>query len=121
MMTCRARSNIFRIKGRFGLAVILLAMVSTAPLLADDLPVTAADAARLAPVEYRHRLIQQLSIAGDATPAWIAAIDRCEPQRREGVAFLLSNMPADDLRSLSPDRLLHEIDLAYEARATTLW
>ena len=82
---------------------------------------TPADAARLVAEEYRHPLIQQLSLADDKSPAWAAAIERCPPAHRDALAFLLANMPVGDLKTLSPDRLLGEIESAYAARAATPW
>ena len=79
------------------------------------------EAVSLVPVEYRHRLVQQLSLAEEKRPQWLAAIAKAKPEHREAVAFLLTNMPARDLKDLTADSLLRNVELAYEARAATPW
>ena len=82
---------------------------------------TPADAARLVGDSYRHSLIQRLSLADEKADAWADAIERCPPAHRDALAFLLTNMPTADLKSLSPDRLLSEVEQAHAARAAAAW
>lgn len=79
------------------------------------------DAISLVPVQYRHRLVQQLSLAENNSQQWLDAIARAQPAQREGVAFLLVNMPERDLKSLTGDFLLHDVSFAYAARAKFPW
>ncbi len=79
------------------------------------------DVISLVPVEYRHQLIQQLSQTEDKEPKWLAAIAAAPAEQREGWAFLLTNMPDDDLKSLTPEFVAKDIDLAYKARASSAW
>ncbi len=49
------------------------------------------------------------------------ALDRCPIQNREGLEFLISNMPDRDLRSLTSEFLLEEVHLAYLAWENSPW
>lgn len=75
----------------------------------------------LVPPEYRHTLVQQLSLAAEKQDQWLGAIQKAQPEHREAIAFLLVNMPERDLHSLSADFLIRNVELAYEARAKTPW
>ena len=101
------------------LAVALLVVAPVAR--AAEPPANTTDTANLLPAEYRHAFIQRLSIADDKRDEYLAAIAHAKPEHREALAFLLVNMPERDLKSLSADFLLHDIQLAYEARAKTPW
>jgi hypothetical protein len=91
---------------------------ATAPLEADfDLIPTV----NMVPMQYRHRLVQQLSLAEDNQQTWLAAINHAKPEHREAVAFLLVNMPEKDLLKLKGDYLLGNVELAYKAREQTAW
>lgn len=82
---------------------------------------TPTDAARRVPDAYRHQLIQQLSLADERSPEWVAAIAQCPPEHCGALAFLLANMPAGDLKALSPPAVLADIAMAYDARGATPW
>ncbi|MDB5356568.1 MAG: Transglutaminase-like superfamily protein [Phycisphaerales bacterium] len=92
-----------------------------APLPAADAPADVNSAVSLVPAGYRHRLVQQLSLAEANQQQWLDAIAHAKPEHREAVAFLLVNMPEPDLKALKGDFILHNVELAYEARAKSLW
>ena len=75
----------------------------------------------LAPEEYRHQLVQQLSLAEDNRQQWLDTLAKCPPEQREALAFLLVNMPEHDLKSLKGDFVLRDVALAFAARAKTSW
>ena len=75
----------------------------------------------LVPTAYRHRLVQQLSLAEDNRQQWLDAIARAPADQREAVAYLLVNMSEADLKALKGDYLLHDVALAYQARSATPW
>ena len=79
------------------------------------------DAVTLIPAEYRHLLVQQLSLAENNQQQWLDTIAKAPAEHRPALAFLLANMPERDLKALTGDYLLHNIDLAYQARATSPW
>lgn len=84
-------------------------------------PASLNDAISLVPEEYRHKLVQQLSLAEDNRQQWLDAIVRAKPEQREAVAFLLVNMPDRDLPTLKADFLLRNVEGAYEAKAKAPW
>jgi Transglutaminase-like superfamily len=92
-----------------------------APLSAADAPADVNSAVSLVPAGYRHRLVQQLSLAEANQQQWLDAIAHATPEHREAVAFLLVNMPEPDLKALKGDFILHNVELAYEARAKSSW
>ncbi len=75
----------------------------------------------LVPTSYRHRLVQQLSLADDNQQTWLKAITDIKPEHREALAYLLINMPEADLKSLKGDKLVANVELAYQAREQTAW
>jgi hypothetical protein len=75
----------------------------------------------LVPTQYRHRLVQQLSVAEDNQQSVLAAINAAPAGHREAMAYLLVNMPERDLKELSGDYLLKNVELAYKARAASDW
>ncbi len=62
-----------------------------------------------------------LNTSGEKRSEWEDALDRVKPEQRVALEFLLSHMPTRDLQSLSGQRLVSEIELAYRARATVPW
>ena len=87
---------------------------------AEPVPSVAATV-NLVPSEYRHEWIQRMSIADDKRDEWLSAMARAQSGHREALAFLIVNMPERDLKALSADFVLRNVDLAYEARAKTPW
>lgn len=62
-----------------------------------------------------------LSRAGANRAELLDALHRVPARQRDGMAFLIANMPDRDLRSLSAAFLLSEVDLAHRARALAPW
>jgi len=106
---------------RLFLPALLLLGLIVAPARAADEPVSLNDAISMVPADYRHQLVQRLSAAEDNQQQWLDTIAKAKPEHREAVAFLLVNMPTRDLTSLKGDYLLHNVELAYEARAGHPW
>ncbi len=75
----------------------------------------------LVPSEYRHRLVQQLSLAEDNRDRLLTMIAEAPADEREALAFLLVNMPERDLASLSPELIRKDVHLAMQARNRCAW
>lgn len=75
----------------------------------------------LVPTEYRHKLVQQLSLAEENQDRLMDAIQRADPDHRAALAFLIVNMPERDLRALDSAFLLSNLEYAYKARNATEW
>jgi len=102
-------------------AALLGCVAANVPARAADQPVSLNVGVSLVPADYRHQLVQQLSLAEDNSQQWLDAIARARPEHREAVAFLLAYMPQRDLKSLKGDFLLHNVELAYQAREANPW
>jgi transglutaminase-like putative cysteine protease len=76
---------------------------------------------KLVPVEYRHRLVEQLSLAEENKQQWLDTIAATPPEHREAIAFLLVNMPERDLKTLKGDYVLRNVELAYRAKSQFRW
>jgi hypothetical protein len=94
---------------------------AAAPNLPEDKTVDLIPSVNLVPAQYRHRLVQQLSVAEDNQQTWLKAINTASPEHREALVFLLVNMPESDLKHLTGEYLLQNVELAYQARAATAW
>jgi hypothetical protein len=66
----------------------------------------------LVPAVYRHRLVQQLSLAEDNQPSLMAALASAPAEQREALAYLLVNMPEADLKTMHGDVLARDVALA---------
>ncbi len=99
------------------LALLVVLTIFAAPLRADD----TSDAVALLPKEHRDAVHRQLATAGDNRPELVAAVRAVKPEHRQGLTFLLANMPRRDLESLSKDYLLANVEYAYRARAEVPW
>ncbi len=84
-------------------------------------PNEAGEAAALVPSEYREATLRQIGAAGANRDQILEAITRCPAVQREGMAFLVANMPEGDLRTLKAEFLLKNVALAYEAREKKPW
>ena len=62
-----------------------------------------------------------LKQAGTNRPALVAALEKAPAGQREGIQFLVANMPERDLQSLSAEYLLENLALAYQAMAEAPW
>lgn len=75
----------------------------------------------LAPAPYGPALAEALAQAGDNREAWLGALRQSQGERREAAAFLLANMPAPDLRTLTAAYFNENIELALQSRKETSW
>lgn len=66
-------------------------------------------------------LDSQLDLAGDNRPQIQVALDTVPETQLATMRFLIENMPANDLQSLSADFLLRHVDLAHKARSEAKW
>lgn len=64
---------------------------------------------------------QALSQAGTNRDELVAALDHAPESQRAGMQFLVENMPAPDLRTLSSRFLLDHVAFAYDAFAQAPW
>ncbi|HEY8748063.1 MAG TPA: transglutaminase-like domain-containing protein [Tepidisphaeraceae bacterium] len=102
-------------------AALMISGVAIGQAQAADEPVSLNDAITLVPTDYRHQLIQRLSIAEDNQQQWLDTIATAKPEYREALAFLLVNMPDRDLMKLTGDYVMKNVELAYEARSAHPW
>ena len=63
----------------------------------------------------------QLQQAGTNRAALVSALEKTPAAQREGMQFLIVNMPERDLVSLSADFLLENVALAYESWEKSPW
>ena len=75
----------------------------------------------LLPPQYRARALAALDIAGANAGKLIQAIPDLDPEEREGLGFLLVNMPDMDLKTLLPGFLRDNVAWAYRARRDIPW
>ncbi|HWE93655.1 MAG TPA: transglutaminase-like domain-containing protein [Tepidisphaeraceae bacterium] len=101
--------------------MLLLLGLCVSSVVAEDAPADLNSTVALVPALYRHKLVQQLSLAEANQQQWLDALARATPEHREAVAFLLVNMPEPDLKALKGDFILHDVELAYAARAKSAW
>jgi len=73
------------------------------------------------PKEYGGELQKALAAAGENQSELIGAMEKAKNERREGVAFLIANMPRRDLVSLKSDFILRNVECAYLAREKSPW
>src|SRR5579872_4704939 len=64
---------------------------------------------------------QALDQAGTNRQELVQALQRTPEAQREGMQFLVANMPLRDLKSISADFLTENVSLAYEAFAQAPW
>ncbi len=79
------------------------------------------DIVQLVPIEYRKGVL--LSFKKSWRNIWqlMLAIQNVSPQEREGMAFLMANMPPKDLRELKADFLVENVQLAYQSLNEVPW
>jgi transglutaminase-like putative cysteine protease/predicted esterase len=63
----------------------------------------------------------RLQLAGTNRPEISRAFEAAPAARRDGLSFLVENMPESDLKALSASFLLENLDLAYKAWETSPW
>ncbi len=115
------RRGTWVLAGHIGACALLVAVAFRAHGRSPDPVDVAHEATALIPAEYREGVTQRLAGAGENRDQIIEAISRCKTDQREGLSFLLLNMPESDLKSLKADFLLKNVTLAYEARTRHPW
>lgn len=75
----------------------------------------------LVPLEYQKDVLSALKKSGKNGWEFIHALEVADPQQREGLAFLLANMPGRDLVALKGNFLLENTRLAYQVVAQVPW
>ena len=63
----------------------------------------------------------QLKVAGRNAPELLRALQSTEGPEREGMLFLVENMPAGDAQTLKADFLIENVRLSYQTRAKAPW
>jgi hypothetical protein len=117
-----------KITGKFIFFIFLLSpvLVLAEHRIQDDALFTPSmekikSAASLVAVEYRHDVLSALRRSGRNSWEFIHALEVVDPQQREGLAFLLSNMPGRDLADLRASFLIEDERLAYQAIKEAPW
>lgn len=73
------------------------------------------------PGKYHAPLAEAMQRAGDNTRELERALEVCNTGQKEGMAFLIANMPERDLKTLKADFLLENVAYAYKAREEFKW
>ncbi len=73
------------------------------------------------PEAYRTDVSKALSAAGSNRENLLSALETLKDKEREGLAFLIANMPEKDLKSLSSKLLTENVTLAYRAAEKAPW
>ena len=66
-------------------------------------------------------LVEPFRKAGENSSELRSAIARLNPDRAEGLVFLIQYMPERDLKSLSSDYLVENVNYAFKAREDSEW
>ena len=102
--------------GAFGVMLAICALATAGAVSAQSRPQQAAQKRWWPePVE------KILALAGDNRTELTIALAQVPSAQREGLRFLIENMPEQDLRSLSSRYLLENVALAYEAWQKAPW
>ena len=86
--------------------------------LIDEAKKQADEVTSLIPAKYRLAMIDALEAAGENSGQLIEAVLALESDQRGALAFLISNMPESDLKSLSSDFLIRNVKYAFKVRQT---
>ncbi|MCK4872516.1 MAG: transglutaminase domain-containing protein [Phycisphaerales bacterium] len=79
------------------------------------------EAITLLPDVYLPDVIKAIGAAEANAGELVEAIHAVAPEHREGLAFLLANMPQRDLTTLTGEFLAKNVELAYQARSEAPW
>jgi len=79
------------------------------------------EAVNLAPFEYQKDVFTALKKSGRNAWEFIHAFEKVKSQEREGLAFLIVNMPSRDLVALKGDFLIENVRLAYQVKSEVPW
>ena len=113
--------SLFPLRSSYLCLIVLLALFSEAqPIQLEKLYVhTIARKDKVlsrTPAEFRAGMIDALIVAGENAGAMIEAFLALDPECRGATAFLLSNMPERDLKSLTADFLITNVKYAFKVR-----
>lgn len=95
----------------FTLAIAVYAMAT--PSIIPTEPMTIAFTSR--------DLNKALEEAGSNKPQMEAALKAVKPEQRKAMEFLIINMPVSDLKTLTKDYLVENVEFAYKARKEMKW
>lgn len=73
------------------------------------------------PAEYNALLDEAMEKAGDNAAELRVTLQETPASQREGMAFLISYMPESDLRTISREVLLPNVEYAYKAKEKFAW
>ena len=71
--------------------------------------------------EFTSRISEALQRAGENRPQIEQALKRCSDDQQEGMQFLVAYMPQRDLRTLSAEFLLDNVQLSYQTWRESAW
>ena len=66
-------------------------------------------------------LKESLTIAGDNSKELLKAISELHGERAESLVFLIKHMPERDLKNLSSEYLIENVNYAFKAREESEW
>ncbi len=96
-------------------------------LLLGSLQICSADgsdmiaAVNKLPSRFRPTVVKSLGAAENNASEWINAINMAPSEHLTAIAYLIANMPIEDLKILKGNMILNDIELAYKARKTVAW
>lgn len=73
------------------------------------------------PAQYQKEVELALDKSGENRSELLASIRECPVEQMDGLAFLIANMPERDLKSLTADFMLENINLAYKVMQEIPW
>lgn len=100
---------------RFFVCAFSLVMLSTHPAFGQDSNQSEEKA------KSKDALESALELAGDNRPELDAALNGVDQAQKSGMQFLIENMPERDLKSLSAEFLIENVQYAYKAREEMPW
>jgi len=71
--------------------------------------------------QYQKKVEKALKRAGENKQELLSALEKVDKSQKEGLMFLIANMPTNDLKALRGEFLLEELKYAYLAREKTSW
>jgi len=113
---------------KFALIIFILLLINAPCSWAEPLKeffspsaVEISKAVASVPLDYQSDVLSALKKSGKNGWQLIHAIKAVDPQEREGLAFLVANMPDRDLRALKSAFILENLRLAYRVMNETSW
>lgn len=107
------------------LFIIFLVLVNSHYVLAQEVAVPRVNqikkTVQLVPFEYQKSVFHSLKKSWRNAWELMEAIEKVDSKEREGVAFLIANMPLKDLRTLKAGFLVENVRLAYQGMTEVSW